>query len=224
AVPAVGEGAGDRHQHQRRELARGAHDAQDERRARQPVDEPAQRDLLDPDTDERRRLAGDEEAHVPPAKAPQRPPDPPPAPVRLDVMRASVRCGRGYWLVEDFWRQFGHSVFIRLMTMLLTVVIGSLASFALGAVDPGRARPGGAGRQRVSGRSISAHQREARKSVIRDAARIIIPMRSGSVGSAWDETLAITISRERSTTRNWPWMPKPKTSGAAPSRTYHWLR
>jgi multiple sugar transport system permease protein len=39
---------------------------------------------------------------------------------------------QGYWLVEDFWRQFGNSVFIGLMTMFLTVAIGSLAGFALG--------------------------------------------------------------------------------------------
>ena len=38
---------------------------------------------------------------------------------------------QGYWLVEDFWRQFANSFFIGLMTMLLTVLIGSLASFAL---------------------------------------------------------------------------------------------
>ena len=39
---------------------------------------------------------------------------------------------QSYWLVEDFWRQFGNSFFIGLMTMFLTVVIGSLASFAFG--------------------------------------------------------------------------------------------
>ncbi len=39
---------------------------------------------------------------------------------------------QGYWLVEDFWRQFGNSVFIGLSTMFLTVAIGSLAGFALG--------------------------------------------------------------------------------------------
>jgi multiple sugar transport system permease protein len=39
---------------------------------------------------------------------------------------------QGYWLVEDFWRQFGNSIFIGLMTMFLTVAIGSLASFAFG--------------------------------------------------------------------------------------------
>ena len=32
--------------------------------------------------------------------------------------------------LEDFWRQFGNSLFIGLATMLLTVLIGSLASFA----------------------------------------------------------------------------------------------
>jgi multiple sugar transport system permease protein len=39
---------------------------------------------------------------------------------------------QGYWLVEDFWHQFGNSFFIGLMTMLLTVLIGSLAAFAFG--------------------------------------------------------------------------------------------
>ena len=39
---------------------------------------------------------------------------------------------QGYWLVEHFWRQFGNSFFIGLMTMFLTVLIGSLTSFALG--------------------------------------------------------------------------------------------
>ena len=39
---------------------------------------------------------------------------------------------QGYWLVEHFWHQFGNSFFIGLMTMCLTVLIGSLASFAFG--------------------------------------------------------------------------------------------
>jgi multiple sugar transport system permease protein len=38
----------------------------------------------------------------------------------------------GYWFIEHFWQKFGNSLFIGLMTTLLTVVIGSLASFALG--------------------------------------------------------------------------------------------
>ena len=45
---------------------------------------------------------------------------------------------QGYWLVEDFWHQFGNSFFIGLMTMVLTVLIGSLASFALGRLRLGR--------------------------------------------------------------------------------------
>jgi multiple sugar transport system permease protein len=39
---------------------------------------------------------------------------------------------QGNWLLEHFWRQFGNSFFIGLMTMFLTVLIGSLASFAFG--------------------------------------------------------------------------------------------
>ena len=53
------------------------------------------------------------------------PPDP-----SLHSFRAVVT--QGYWLVEDFWHQFGNSFFIGLMTMSLTVLIGSLASFAIG--------------------------------------------------------------------------------------------
>jgi multiple sugar transport system permease protein len=34
--------------------------------------------------------------------------------------------------LEDFWRQFGNSLFIGCFTMLLTVLVGSLTSFALG--------------------------------------------------------------------------------------------
>jgi len=33
--------------------------------------------------------------------------------------------------LEDFWHQFGNSVYIGLATMVLTVLIGSLASFAV---------------------------------------------------------------------------------------------
>jgi multiple sugar transport system permease protein len=38
----------------------------------------------------------------------------------------------GYWYLENFWHQFGNSIFIGVLTMVLTVIIGSLASFALG--------------------------------------------------------------------------------------------
>ena len=45
---------------------------------------------------------------------------------------------QGYWLVADFWRQLGNSFFIGLMTMAVTALIGSLASFALGRMRPTR--------------------------------------------------------------------------------------
>jgi multiple sugar transport system permease protein len=37
-----------------------------------------------------------------------------------------------HWYLENFWHQFGNSIFLGLATMLLTVAIGSLASFAIG--------------------------------------------------------------------------------------------
>ena len=37
-----------------------------------------------------------------------------------------------YWLFEDFWHQFGNTIYIGFATMVLTVVVGSLASFAIG--------------------------------------------------------------------------------------------
>ena len=38
----------------------------------------------------------------------------------------------GFWYLENFWRQFGNSFFVGLMTMALTLLIGSLASFTVG--------------------------------------------------------------------------------------------
>jgi multiple sugar transport system permease protein len=37
-----------------------------------------------------------------------------------------------YWLLEHFWHRFANSVYMGVATMLLTVLLGSLASFALG--------------------------------------------------------------------------------------------
>ncbi len=37
-----------------------------------------------------------------------------------------------YWLLDHFWHQFGNSIYMSVATMALTVLIGSLASFALG--------------------------------------------------------------------------------------------
>ena len=39
---------------------------------------------------------------------------------------------QGYWYLEDFWNQFGNSLYVGLLTMSLTVLISSLASFAVG--------------------------------------------------------------------------------------------
>ncbi len=38
----------------------------------------------------------------------------------------------GYWYLENFWHQFANSLYLGLATMVLTVLTGSLASFALG--------------------------------------------------------------------------------------------
>jgi multiple sugar transport system permease protein len=43
-----------------------------------------------------------------------------------------------YWYLQDFWHQLGNSVFIGITTMALTVLIASLASFALGRMRLGR--------------------------------------------------------------------------------------
>jgi multiple sugar transport system permease protein len=45
----------------------------------------------------------------------------------------------GYWYLENFWHQFGNSIYLGLATMVLTVVVGSLASFALGRMRLRRA-------------------------------------------------------------------------------------
>ncbi|HEY2619409.1 MAG TPA: carbohydrate ABC transporter permease [Acetobacteraceae bacterium] len=37
-----------------------------------------------------------------------------------------------YWLLEHFWHRFGNSIYMGLATMVLTVALGSLTSFALG--------------------------------------------------------------------------------------------
>ena len=53
----------------------------------------------------------------------------PPAP-SLEAFKAVLF--QGYWYLEDFWRQFGNSIYIGCVSMALTVAIGSAASFALG--------------------------------------------------------------------------------------------
>jgi multiple sugar transport system permease protein len=41
--------------------------------------------------------------------------------------------------LEEFWRQFGNSLYIGLLTMALTVVVASMAAFALGRLRLGKA-------------------------------------------------------------------------------------
>jgi multiple sugar transport system permease protein len=53
----------------------------------------------------------------------------PPEP-SLDSFRVVLTQDDRY--LEDFWQQFGNSLYIALLTMVLTVLIGSLASFAVG--------------------------------------------------------------------------------------------
>lgn len=38
----------------------------------------------------------------------------------------------GFWYLDHFWHQFGNSFYVGLMTMFLTLFIGSLASFTVG--------------------------------------------------------------------------------------------
>ena len=39
-----------------------------------------------------------------------------------------------YWLMDHFWHQFANSLYMGLATMVLTVLIGSLAAFSLGRI------------------------------------------------------------------------------------------
>jgi multiple sugar transport system permease protein len=59
-----------------------------------------------------------------------------PADASLHSFRVVVT--QGHWLLEDFWHQLGNSFFIGVLTLLVTVLIGSLASFALGRMRLGR--------------------------------------------------------------------------------------
>jgi len=59
----------------------------------------------------------------------------PPEP-SLEGFRAAVTQEARY--LEEFWHQFGNSLAIGLLTMVLTVLIGSLASFAVGRMRLGK--------------------------------------------------------------------------------------
>ena len=71
-VEPVGPDAGDRRDEQHRELQRRRREAEHERRAGQPVDEPARRDRLHPGAEDRQALAGVEDAEAAIAERSQR--------------------------------------------------------------------------------------------------------------------------------------------------------
>jgi len=56
----------------------------------------------------------------------------------LNSFRAVVT--QDYWYLEHFWRQFANSFYVGLATMVLTVLIASLASFAIGRMRLTRVR------------------------------------------------------------------------------------
>ena len=53
-----------------------------------------------------------------------------PAHPSLESFRVVVT--QDFWYLAHFWHQFGNSFFVGLMTMFLTLLIGSLASFTVG--------------------------------------------------------------------------------------------
>lgn len=53
-----------------------------------------------------------------------------PASPSLDSFRVVVT--ESFWYLENFWHQFGNSLFVGLMTTFLTLFIGSLTSFTVG--------------------------------------------------------------------------------------------
>jgi multiple sugar transport system permease protein len=38
----------------------------------------------------------------------------------------------GHWYLQNFWRQFGNSIYVASMTTILTLLLGSLSSFSIG--------------------------------------------------------------------------------------------
>ena len=49
-------------------------------------------------------------------------------PTKPSVESFRVVLTQGHWYLQHFWRQFGNSFYIAAMTMLLTLLIGSLTS------------------------------------------------------------------------------------------------
>jgi multiple sugar transport system permease protein len=53
-------------------------------------------------------------------------------PTKPSMESFGVVLTQGYWYLEHFWRQFGNSFYMAAMTTLLTLLLGSLASFSIG--------------------------------------------------------------------------------------------
>jgi len=53
-------------------------------------------------------------------------------PTQPSVESFVVVLTQGHWYLEHFWRQFGNSFYIAALTTLLTLLLGSLASFSIG--------------------------------------------------------------------------------------------
>jgi multiple sugar transport system permease protein len=53
-------------------------------------------------------------------------------PAKPSVESFRVVLNQGHWYLEHFWLQFGNSLYIGVMTTLLTLLIGSLTSFSIG--------------------------------------------------------------------------------------------
>jgi multiple sugar transport system permease protein len=53
-------------------------------------------------------------------------------PVRPSLDSFGVVFTEGHWYLQNFWRQFGNSVYIAGMTTILTLLLGSLTSFSIG--------------------------------------------------------------------------------------------
>ena len=53
-------------------------------------------------------------------------------PVHPSAASFWIVISEGYWYLEEFWHQFGNSVFMGAMTVFFTLLIGSLASFSIG--------------------------------------------------------------------------------------------
>jgi multiple sugar transport system permease protein len=53
-------------------------------------------------------------------------------PTKPSVESFRVVLTQSHWYLENFWRQFGNSFYIGVMTTILTLLIGSLTSFSIG--------------------------------------------------------------------------------------------